>query len=527
MERRAAEEAKESKAEQHSSSPSSSSSSSSSPQPPLDSSDFTPADAVWLRQALSRWRFYNGAENTAECRLSRVDAWRAYNVKWSQQVGRWATWDFHPSTRLVDVAGHLFQRYGHASRMPRRFHRDGFLHAKADRYRQWAEEEVARRRAALKWEACSNKQPFLLQLHSAVTLHFILFLLDFETLMLLRVVSHSSKPLFEQAAVLWLNQSYSTGLIVARRKIEEARLRQQAEEVKAIGRKRKRSGDAEGEGEVTTPRKRESRAVANTASSSAVSATSATSASSADAAILSHDIATPPSLSSSSSSSPTSFLTIRSTSSPSTATSYTVADAVWVMRQLNWARSLRFNAKKRPNPFGVEVAAEVCKTEGVDRFAISADTWLKRFGPSAKVDQYGRGATRWDVMDVVDVVFSIHADSAGVREAKRRRTMRSKKLQQAASQRKADEIAATKAALQAANVAAYFGDESFFSGRVWFKWHRKSGWYCSHYDRPRWDEDELDYDEKEEARLHEVMYQMGLHCKAYKGGCGWGGCFVR
>ena len=244
-----------------------------------------------------------------------MDAWRAYD----QQKREGELGDFHPSIFLIEVAGHRLHTYGHASWLRRRF--DSRLMSE---YCDWAKDNSNRRRAELKRAASSTGQPLILHLPTALTVHSILSLLDFDTLMQLRVVSLCFKPLVEQAAVAWLNQRFPSDLqILAGRATKEERRREKAQQVKElrIRRYRQRSDEVE---VVSRKRKRPTVTAALDPPSEATAVAAAS---------------------------------LPFSSSPgrcpsTTAVSCTVGDAVWVMRELCWIRSLPFSVKMRAFPHG-------------------------------------------------------------------------------------------------------------------------------------------------------------------------------
>ena len=449
-----------------------------------------------------------------------MDAWRAYDQRPALKLSTWSTWDFHPNVTVIAV---VQQRVRTGDFLLSR--REPFTcqavhgHEAAEQYREWAEEEKNRRKAAVRWAASSSGQPLICLLPTAVTVHSILSLLDFDALMQLRVVSRTFKTLTEQAAVAWLNQRYPAGLRVARRRAEELQAKQLetagAKGTKVTGRnKRKRSEGADEAGRAPkAPHQHQSEDSSSGLSLSAFSSSLETSVFFAEAtagAVRSHATAV---FSASFSSSPL----FSPPSSPSTAASYSVADAVWVMQELSWARALSINAKDQLTPTDIRVVAIVCKTDGLEHFCVDGEQWGKHFVSSAAVIHRVSGASRYDVMDIVDLVFSVHGSSAEVRSIRQLRKQRRAKLRRATEQRQRAVMEAMMAALAEANVPAKFrnGDSLFFqSGRV-VQW-RRGTWRSWPNLREKADESEV--------RLHAVMGILGTLKCALTGGCDWGGC---
>ena len=271
------------------------------------------------------------------------------------------------------------------------------------------------RSTVLVWMASSTGQPYLLFLPDAVTVHSVLALLDFETLMQLRVISKSFKSLTEQAAVAWMNQRYPAGLSTITRSRKEEAERQRldalgAQNTKTAARiKRKHFCDPEEREKAwKTPFKCRSEAVVDSAPPSAAFVAVTISAFPA----ADTGAATCPTTTFSSPSSMATWLHSFPSTSPSPA-SYSVADAVWVMREPSWARALPLNAKLRPHSSKVQPLALVLRTEGWWRYCVENEEWVRRFGPQLK----GARQQRCDVMDVLEVAFSVYGNSCNVEEA--------------------------------------------------------------------------------------------------------------
>ena len=374
------------------------------PSPPFC---FDHADAVWFRQQLSRWRFNRLRVDADSCLLSPVEAWRAYGVQWREHLQRpWPTPRTPPLTAsylVRDVARHLFRGYFrlHSGQQPRhaaafaRQLEDGRAQRTSGLNRTAYRALVAREKdSAQRWRAC--RPVSMLVLPAAVVYHSVLACLGFEELMELRSVSRALQPLMETAAVLRLNQQFPSGLNTiaerqeeARQLAEEARLkaemkRQKAEEKRQKGRKRKRA-DA-------SPTSSDASAVMDSASVASSSSSSLSA----------------------------------STFSPSPTPSYTVAHAVWVMQLLQWSRRLWYTARRELGEPPNSVLPTLCQTQFLSRFPLRAE-WTQRFGrPSPTTrsrysGRWGKGADRYSVHAVLDLLLDLYGGDVGQSGKKRRK----------------------------------------------------------------------------------------------------------
>ena len=138
---------------------------------------FNLADAVWLRQMLSRWRFLSYCEDTDGCVISRFHAGRAYEEVWFSDVLRSSKKAGLLCVRVIELAGRVLEWYGHAALLQKRYRREGWEGGGYGRLQGFARDETAQRRKA-EWEDPTTGQPLFALLPSAVTVHSILPHLD-------------------------------------------------------------------------------------------------------------------------------------------------------------------------------------------------------------------------------------------------------------------------------------------------------------------------------------------------------------
>jgi hypothetical protein len=137
----------------------------------------------------------------------------------------------------------------------------------------------------------------------------------------------------------------------------------------------------------------------------------------------------------------------------------------------------------------------VSKAEAQEHFSLGPAKWAQRFGPASKARK-GTTAPRQPVLDVLDLVLSVHGSSA---EAESQQQRRRKKRPTAGAQREAAAFKAVEAALKAAKISVTFATTglSFKSGRMSWKWTRWDGW--------QWRYIRLGGQVASEPHLHAVM----------------------
>ena len=477
--------------------------------PAIDpSAYFDKANAVWLRQTLSRWRFISSCEDTDGCLISRQYTKNAYqSILQLSSMNRWTAGD--PWMRVIDLAGHILMVRGHAHHLA--------VPCGGDNWSlrvQGAVAERAQRRAAERWERSTTARPLFALLPHAVLVHSVLPFFDGEVLLLRRAVNRHFRLLAEQAACAWMNRRFPNGLRTMARQREEER--QQA--AKPRDRFRERTGAQVGSAvALRTP----SRKGPSSPSTSTFS---------------SHSSAHP------------------STDLPSL--SYTVADVMWLAEQMAWARHVFLSGGRAWTAAFCADLPLICQSEGVDRFPVSSSQWGEHFGTGSS--RSAAFTPRWSIVSVIDLLLSIHGNVAKLREGRRQRTdprrlriqggMAAAALSSRRREEAFDEVTdqldgeglkakfhlpphSSGGSFDCEGIRILFNDSDEEMAYLWLRYDgtqrtrhiddRSSLPSCQHLN-PSQKQSQLEG----QALLHRVMIHSGMRCyRATSGrGCGWGGC---
>ena len=342
----------------------------------------------------------------------------------------------------------------------------------------WVEDEESPRAAVvdqrrpktiLRWMIEGSQALLELQHSIPLIVHSVLSLLDIETLMQLRAVSRSFKPLVEQAAVECLNCRFPAGLkvraLLASGQTGTPLSRTQLD---GYGVAAVRLINGGSHHVASLGRRRGKRRYAELSSAHAAPATA----------------------------------------------SYSMRDAVWVMQEVQWARWIRQHSINPPAPWTVQPTVLLRRKEALPRYFLTSLVWETRFGRMS-----GRGKDPWqvDVLDILDLVLAIHGSGAAMQKARDSSREREEWIRAASVQRKANALPTARAALEAANLSAEFhseGKPSFTSCGVRMIWlNASAGWIAT---GGRQDENA--------GRLHDVMKSLGMRCRGTGSRCWLDGC---
>ena len=469
--------------------------------PPAGLFTFTLSDARFVRGVLQRLGVAGGGLSSRRVsQLELVEHFKNFpgSGRMARHVGGHRS---APSCSLQEVLEALFDSFGHV-----------------DDYLRWREKDAAKERSIMlqfplvfqrkqawtasaaverRWRSGSSSRPLLLLLPDTFVDRRVFAFLEFTEIMDLRAVCSTLKPVCECHAVLWMTATFHTALAVIER--------QQAKQ------EEKDDVDDEKREEVTAKVK---------AASMAPSVLSPSSSSASSSPYLLSRLRLPaaggrplP---------PSSFWAVSSSSSQSSsawlgrlpAASFSVADCVWLRRQLNRAQWLKANQgwrryvtlSTRQTPLTVN-AVEAADWLGVDRAELQGRE-------VETVKRYASREERYDMLDVVRVVLEEHGSAAGFTRHERER--RRKRMGGAAQRQRAVRRQAVDAALAAEGLQAEWGPDSdprqsWFCQQAEFEW-RKATWRRKLKRRSL---------KQGSPQLHRILVAFGMRCE---GNCEWGGC---
>ena len=387
---------------------------------------FTLSDARFVRSEMQRWAVTGSLSASRLSEPEMLEHFKAFpgSKDLAEDVcGR----RFVPFCTLEDVLGALFAKYEHAedyaqwldkreTRVQRKQQRSS--DSKAEQRRQPEKASATGKRRRRKGSAA---RPLLLLQPDSVIGGGVIALLEFTEIMDLRAVCSSLKPVCERQAALWMAETFPDGLRTIRRQL---RRKKRKEEKK---RKRKEEQDDDDDNERQEDEKVEATAAGSSPSLSSSSSAPSSSLSLllSSSAIRPHPVsdatnqqlpvaAAEPSASSASS---LSFFSPSSSSSSSSssavrglpAASFSVADCVWLRRQLDRAQLL--TANERPN--GRSRRGERCPAKLANLSLSGEETaeWYRlslyeRDSCRSHEHRYYRYLNRrWNLLDALSIVL--------------------------------------------------------------------------------------------------------------------------
>ena len=324
---------------------------------------FTMKDAVWFRQLLSRWRWHNeGSEDTRECWIGHEDAVTVYNpssIFYFPEPQKRAVREKEPWISAVELTRRLLDRLRQGLCPELRGKDSGRIHSHLFTPTPLLN-PLTSIKAVRRWWVSQPVlgPPLLFSVPDEVLVHSILSFIDFYTLMQLRPVSCKFKRSCEQAACQWMNRRFPGGLETIHRIEKEF---------------------------LNGPRQRGELRV----DSMTITSVSCT---------------LPPSSS-----------TLRLGS-----VSYTSADAVRLLQEVNWAsdRDPRLQGECLPWSFMLE--ARVFDSDGVDRFSFDAQPWAHHFdgGHPHSLRRF-RSRESYPLLHFIDIFLALYGHVEGFAKSQR------------------------------------------------------------------------------------------------------------
>ena len=493
---------------------------------------FTLSDARFVRGEMQRWGV---AGSLSASRLSETEMYAHFKVfngslYLSQHVSGHR---FVPSCSLHDVLRALFSSYGHVEAYLRWREKDAAKDAARQQRRELsnpqaavyheartAREERKTASAAVekRWRSGSSGRPLLHLLPDAVIGSAVFPFLEFHAIMDMRAVCSSLKPVCEREAVLWMAAAFPAGLATI--------AQQQQAEQEGSGSKKQKAKKQTGTTAHSSSSSSSSPSILPFLSSPVSSSPSTTTSERVPAAGAQSSASSPSSSSSvsSSSSPPSSSAASSSSSRPRAlqgppAASFSLADCVWLRRQLDRAESLRANEEWHRVVVGSAQrrALALSAAEAAEWYDVSKAELLSRSLRPVNRDSF---MPRYSLLSIAAAVLERHGHAASftqhMREKGGRRRVSAKQRE------RAERRLAVDAALAAEGLQAEWGPErgpehTWCCQRVEFEWRKdgKGSWV----KKPR-----KYWTAQGSPELHRALLALGMACH---GDCRWGGCLVQ
>ena len=491
---------------------------------------FTLSDARFVRSEMQRWGVTGSLSARRLSEPKMLEHFKAFpgSKDLAEDVcGR----RFVPFCTLEDVLGALFAQYKHAEDYAQWRETAGARQHK--RQRRSSESKAAQqqqsKKAAKKGRRRKGRaaRPLLLLQPDSVIGGGVIALLEFTEIMDLRAVCSSLKPVCERQAALWMAATFPAGLATISRQLR-------GEEGKA---EEEDSGDEKQKDEKVD-------AAAAAESSPSLSCVSSSSCSPlsqpVSSSIRPHPVSVamsqrvPAAAAEPSASSPCSlpFFSPSSSSSSSSspavrglpAASFSVADCVWLRRQLDRAQLL--NANEHANGGSRRGARRPAKLINLSLSAEEVAEWYRlsldeRDSCRSHQHRYYRYLNRrWNLLDALSIVLKRHGHVASFSQELTERRLRLQRLRSAHEQRRAARRQAVNAALAAEGLQATWlrgkgPKQPWRCQQAEFEWWKNGGW------RKTWT---LQPQLQGSPELHRALRALGMACI---GKCGWGGCVLQ